>query len=106
MAYGGRKSFLVGVLGWFAGVGHSGSTSMVEDVAGAASGSVGLVYPPASGVEPEYYGGLLRQSCGLSLRGPDQGGRADAGYPENLPAGVLAYSPLLKSLREIHTGRG
>lgn len=92
------------MLGWFAGVGHSGTMSRVEEVAGAASGSEGSVCPPASGVEPEYYGGLLRQSSGVSLRGPGQGGRADVGYPENLPAGVLVYSPLLKSLRG-HTHR-
>lgn len=34
----------------------------------------------------------------MSLRGPQSGG-ADAGYPEILPAGVLAHSPPLKSLR-------
>lgn len=71
---------------------------------GAASGPAGLACPPASGAEPEYYGVLPGQSCGVSLRGPAQGGRADEGYLENHPAGGLVHSPLLKSLRE-HTQR-
>lgn len=78
--------------------------SRVEEVAGVASGPADSVCPPASGVEPEYYAGLPRQSCEVSLRGPAQGGRADAGYPENLPAGALVHSPPLKSLRG-HTHR-
>lgn len=78
--------------------------SRVEGVAGPASGPVGLACPLASGAEPEYYGVLPGQSCGVSLRGPAQGGRADEGYPENYPAGGLVDSPPLKSLRE-HTHR-
>ncbi len=91
-------------LGWFSVAGHSGTMSRVEGAVGAASGPAGLACPPASGAGPEYYGVLPRQSCGVSLRGPARGGRADEGYPENHPAGGLVHSPLLKSLRE-HTQR-
>lgn len=73
--------------------------SSVEGVAAAASGPVGLVCPPASGAEPEYYGELPGQSCGVSLRDPAQGGKADEGYLEHHPAGGLVQSPPLKSLR-------
>lgn len=78
--------------------------SMVEDLAAAASEPAGLAYPPASGAEPEYYGELHGQSCGVSLRGPAQGGRTDEGYPENHSAGGLVHFPRLKSLRR-HTHR-
>lgn len=72
----------------------------VEEVVGAASVPVGLACPPAFGAEPEYYGVLLGQNSGVSLRGFAQGGGGSEGYPENHPAGGLVHSPPLKSLRE------
>lgn len=72
---------------------------------GAASGAGGLACPPASGAEPEYYGGLRCQSLGVNPRGFAQGGQGGEEYPENHPAGCLVDSPPPKSLRE-HTHRG
>lgn len=78
---------------------------MVELV-GAASGAVGSACPPASGAEPEYYGGLRGQSLGVNPRGFAQGGQGGEEYPENHPAGCLVDSPPPKSLREhAHGGR-
>lgn len=74
--------------------------STVEEVVGAASGPAGLACPPAFGAEPEYYGVLLGQSYGVTLRGLALGGGGDERYPENHPAGCLVHSPPLKSLRE------
>lgn len=74
--------------------------STVEEVVGAASGPVGLACQPAFGAEPEYYGVHLGQNSGVSLKGFAQGGGGGEGYPENHPAGGLAHSPPLKSLRE------